>query len=178
MSELYPGEEVVTRTRRHWLVLFGQLFPLALVGGFAWYFSRLLISQEVPTPAGILSIPGLPEDLIVAGLATILLLLLIQAMYIWTDYFLDVWIITDRRVIGIEQHGLFTREIHSFQLNRIQNIRTDVSGILPTVFNFGTVHIETAGTDQDIVMGYVPRPKHVRETLMQLSGSDPQAYLR
>jgi uncharacterized membrane protein YdbT with pleckstrin-like domain len=84
---------------------------------------------------------------------------------LWTDYYLDVWIVTNRRVIDVEQRGLFSREIATMQLSKIQDITTEVKGFLPTLIGFGDVHVQTAGLEREFVIRGVPHPHKTREMI-------------
>jgi len=61
---------------------------------------------------------------------------------------LDHWIITDRRIIVIDQIRFFQRNVSIFRLERLQDIEFNVSGLIATVLNFGTLKAQTAGTHE------------------------------
>ena len=81
------------------------------------------------------------------------------------DYYLDVWIITSHRIIDINQNGLFSRVVAQYRLERIQNVTADVSGFLPTVFNFGDVKVETAGAEVNLEMVQVSHPRDIVQNI-------------
>ncbi|MFA5188234.1 MAG: PH domain-containing protein [Patescibacteria group bacterium] len=86
---------------------------------------------------------------------------LYTAMFLFSsfiDYYLDVWIVTDQRIINIEQRGLFNREIAEQDLDRIQDVSGSQKGVLQTFFKFGDVHIQTAGEVQKFIFRQVPKP--------------------
>ena len=68
----------------------------------------------------------------------------------WTDYYLDVFILTDRRVIYITQKGLFSRRIATSRLDRVQDVSAEVTGMMPTFLNYGDVHVQTAGEEKNL----------------------------
>ena len=53
----------------------------------------------------------------------------------WLDYYLDIWVITDERIVNIEQKGLFSREISTQQLYRIQDVTALKSKALLPLFS-------------------------------------------
>jgi uncharacterized membrane protein YdbT with pleckstrin-like domain len=87
---------------------------------------------------------------------------------IWIDYYFDVWIITDRRVVNIEQKGLFNRQVSELELLRIQDITTEVTGVIPTILNYGDVFIQTAGENPRFIFRQVSDPYGIKDTLMNL----------
>lgn len=96
------------------------------------------------------------------------LILFMRFFYKWTDYFLDVWIVTNRRVFDIEQQRLFSRIISVFPLENIQDITIEMRGIIPTMFKFGNVHIHTAGEKQDLIIRHARHPMEVKQILSRV----------
>jgi uncharacterized membrane protein YdbT with pleckstrin-like domain len=94
-----------------------------------------------------------------------LLALWVAAFIIWTDHYLDVWIITNKNLIDVEQQGIFNREITTTRLNRIQDINSEVRGMIQTFLNFGDVSIQNAGTNKQFVIRGVENPANVRENI-------------
>ncbi len=97
----------------------------------------------------------------------------------WTDHYLDVWIITDRRIIDIEQRGIFNREVSNLRLDRIQDITVSVKGFLPTLLSFGDLHVQTAGHKVEIIFRNAINPYHAKEIInrlhdQEIKGGDEQ----
>lgn len=84
---------------------------------------------------------------------------------LWTDYYLDIWVITNHRVIDVEQLGLFRRNISSFRFNQIQDATVKVSGLIATLIGFGTVELRTASNESFKFKG-VARPNYLKERIM------------
>lgn len=100
----------------------------------------------------------------------------IYILFVWlrlflliTDYYLDAWIITDKRIVDIVQSGLFKREVSECRLDRIQDVTTRVEGLMPTIFDFGDVHIQTAGKEKEFVFRQVPDPYGVKDLILDLT---------
>src|SRR3989304_4735310 len=62
----------------------------------------------------------------------------------WIDYYFDLLLVTDQRVILILQQGIFSRQMSELPLNQVQNVRGVVSGILQTIYKYGKVDVESA----------------------------------
>jgi len=90
-----------------------------------------------------------------------------RAIGIWTDYYLDVWTVTDKRIIDQEQQGLFHRRTSVFRIERIQDVTIEVRGIVATLLNFGDIHVQTAGEAQEFIMYGIAHPKYVREIILE-----------
>jgi len=90
----------------------------------------------------------------------------------FVDFYLDVWIVTNDRIVDIEQFGLFSRTISELDLFHIQDVTTDVHGFFATIFRYGNVSVKTASSNVDIVFRNVPNPNKIREHLVILSHED------
>lgn len=88
------------------------------------------------------------------------------------DYYLDVWIVTSRRVLNIEQHGLFARTVSELRLHRIQDVTAEVKGFLPSMLDYGYVHIQTAGEQQRFEFEQIPHPNQVAKMILDMAEAD------
>lgn len=142
---LEADEKVLLMVRKHWFVIIAELAavgiaalaPFVLLLFFGWYGNSL----EAATGTAI----DLPGTLITFGLAAWLLLCTFSGFTIWTHYYLDLWIITDRRIISVDQVNFFSRNVAMFRLERLQDIEFKIQGLLATFLNFGTISAQTAG---------------------------------
>jgi hypothetical protein len=84
------------------------------------------------------------------------------------DYYLDVWIVTDQRIVNIEQKGLFGRIVSELELENIQDITTDVKGVIPTFLNYCNLYVQTAAEMERFVFRNIPDPYSVKDMIMNL----------
>ena len=160
MIKLFEGERVVYEIRRHWYVLVVESLFLALFLFIPW-----LIFLGLDIAGFHLSIKEVSLFFFVALIW--LFVTWITFMVIWTNYYLDVWIVTNKRIIDIEQYGLFSRDVSEFRLDRIQDVTIEVKGILPTLLHFGNIHVQTAGETHKFIIKNVPKPYRVRDVLIK-----------
>lgn len=85
----------------------------------------------------------------------------------WTNYYLDVWVITNHRVVDIEQFSLFSRDVSEFRLDRIQDITIEVKGLIPTILNFGNLHVQTAGMMRELMIRDVHDPYSTKNRIIK-----------
>lgn len=169
MIELHENEEVRLVVRKHWFVLVMKLLSLVLM-----FFLPLILF--VALRFFINAAGGEWHSLLAAlgGPLTVFLLLLwmffiwIWGFAIWTDFYLDVWVITNKRIFDIEQIGFFQREVSILRMDRVQDITTNVRGIFPTFFNFGEIHVQTAGSDREFIMRGAPAPTTLKQLVSSL----------
>ncbi len=150
------GEEVVLIIRSHWIVY----LPEALVTLLAWILPWLLLAL----------IPNLSKNIpiFVSILITAFVLgtsLLINAIVRW---FYNVSIITDQRVIDLDFPNVMEHSMSEAQLEKVEDITHKQIGAAGSLFDFGTVYIQTAGSSQNIEFQNVPRPRDVQDILVDL----------
>jgi uncharacterized membrane protein YdbT with pleckstrin-like domain len=76
----------------------------------------------------------------------------------WINDELDIIIITDSRVIGIEQISALSRSVTECSLDRVQEVKAHTAGIFETIFKFGDVHIHTASETSNMIVNFAPDP--------------------
>ncbi len=143
---LESDETVLKTVRKHWFIITVELIMIIFFGLIPVFGFMILL--QLPPQELLISIFESYTPAIVFTLAAWLLLSTMAAAASWTRYFLDLWIITDRRIILIEQISFFNRRVSNFRLERLQDIRVTISGIIPTLLNFGTVQAQTASASE------------------------------
>lgn len=168
MIELQENEEIQFVVRKHWFILFGKtvgllflfLLPLFLYYVVVSQIGHVATLQNVPLADVSISTPIM---VYVVSLWT--LLLWMRFFVIWTDYYLDGWFITNKRIIDVEQKGFFRREVSSFRLDKVQDITIEINGPIATFLDYGTIHAQTAGESREILIKGIPRPYDVKEQI-------------
>jgi len=157
------GEKLVLFLRRHWLIFLGYLvfyIFLAAIPFGIYYFLKINYSEYLTDQIIY------PFLLLLASLYYLYILLFLYHAFL--DYNLDVWIVTNKRIINIEQKGLFNREVAKHELSKIQDVTGMQKGVLQSIFKFGDVHIQTAGEIQRFVFYQIPNPFKVVKIINHL----------
>ncbi|MBU2542123.1 PH domain-containing protein [Patescibacteria group bacterium] len=160
-------EKIEFLLRRHPITFIPilSLFIVLLLVPVAMYF---LINNLYPQLlTGEISYPLL---VLFASIFYLSIYLFFYAQFI--DFYLDIWIVTNDRIVDTEQFGLFSRTTSELDLYRIQDVSVNVSGFFPTIFKYGNVTVKTASSNSDIVFRNIPNPNQVRQGLIQLSEED------
>lgn len=97
-------------------------------------------------------------------------------MTMLTDYYLDTWIVTTRRVINIEQKGLFSRVVSELHLNQVQDVTAETHGLIPTILSYGQVYIQTAGARERFEFKTVNDPEVVKARISELVEQDKRIH--
>ena len=159
----HENEEISRIIHRHWFNILTHFFAILV-------FSFLLIG-------GLLAFPLLFPEMFDAKNARFFLfvensffiLIWLFGFLLWIDYYFDIWIITNERIVNIEQKGLFVRHISELNFSRIQDVTAEVEGILPTILNYGDVLVQTAGEEGRFIFRQVPDPYAIKDAVMKLS---------
>jgi uncharacterized membrane protein YdbT with pleckstrin-like domain len=168
--ELEPGEKITRSVRKHWFFLGAQLLPyviLAIIPLFFPLVEGLIIHTNAAGAVLLQHYNTQAAPWLRLLLAFWWLFLWVSAFSIFTQYTLTVWIITTTRIVDIHQYGFFSRKVSSFLLDRVQDVTTDVEGIFPTLFGFGTLNVETAGRDEKFQMYNISHPAELRDLIMR-----------
>ena len=162
-----PYEQIVHHLRRHpitFLPVIGLFLILLLVPAVLYF----LVTSLFPV---LLDGPILyPTAVLGSSLYYLSVYLFFYGQFI--DYYLDLWIVTNDRIIDMEQHGLFRRTSTELDLFRIQDVTANITGVFGTLFDYGDVVIKTASSNLNIVFRNVPNPNQIREDLVHLADED------
>ncbi len=165
--QLEENEEVLQMVRKHWFVITMELFGTFMMTLFPFFV--LFILALLPDSMNIFDIhPSEYTAIITFAIASWLVLTLMSGFTIWTHYHLDLWIITDRRIIAIDQVHFFNRNVSIFRLERLQDIEFVIKGILPTFLNYGIISAQTAGhSEHNFHSGGMPDPRGLQATIQK-----------
>lgn len=170
--QLEGDETILILVRKHWFIITLQMLSVVTVAVFP--FVAFIVFKLLPISLPI-SMAGYDTTLV--ALYTGWLIFSWMALFgIWTNYYLDVWTITNKRLISVDQRGLFFRNTGSFRLERLQDINVSIRGILATFLNYGDLHAETASADRDFVARAIPKPQELKALI--LSATDKATYSR
>ena len=139
MLNLDPEEKVLLIMHHHWITLVGPFFIVLFSLIIPWAFISLLT-------------PFFYFALLIWYLIT-----LMMAFGFWIDYYLDALVITNKRVLDIDQVGLFRHTVSEFRMERVQDVTIEVPNFVATFFHYGNIKIQTAG-EVSFSISEVPYP--------------------
>jgi hypothetical protein len=172
MHKLFPSQQenevIYLVLRQHWFILFTRLL--------VWFFfvAVLLGFQRFVQPVA----PGLFEG--TAGQVVSLfvqvynLFLLLSLFLIWLFWYLNIQIISNLRIVDIDQVGLFSRTISELFIENIEDVTSETGGIFGTVLNYGMVYVQTAGSRERFEFDNVTNAAAVEKLILDLYGQLPK----
>ena len=146
-----PDEEIIFFMRQHPWVLARSAFWLILI-----------------VLAGFLSF-------LIGGFGTISLIIIVclgifGLFYIsrsWYAYTNDLFVLTNQRLIKIDQQGFFSRRVSETELDNVYNINYEIKGVIKSLLNFGDIKISTVGDDvSTITILNIENPHYIQEKVM------------
>lgn len=167
LKNAFPNQErdetVYVFVRRHWLAFLPFLgFVIAIL--LAGVIAILLITNFFADSLNEWAFP-------VAILSLSMLFLAIATIFLvgWLDFYFDIHVVTDRRIVDIDQKGLFNRVTSELNLSQVEDVTAHSKGFLETFFTFGDVTVQTAGTQPNFVLEKIPKPNEVTRLISELS---------
>lgn len=155
-------EAVVLLLRRHWIVFVFRFIP------FLFLLIGLIIFHIAGKEIFNFFIFNVDKNIFYLLESFLWIFYWLALFIVWINFYLDVWIVTDNRVVNIEQLSLFSRHISELKHSKIQDVTSEVQGLIPTLFGYGNVYIQTAGNKQRFVFKQIPESTNTRNIIMKL----------
>lgn len=147
-SFLKEHETILMILHRHWIILvFKSLYLLILIVS-----TLVLIAIQEP----IITLIG--SGLFWALLSLYWIAFIACIFLSWVNDELDLLLITNERVIGVEQITPLSRTVSECSLDRVQEVNSLVAGVFPSIFWYGEVHVYTASEMSNMIVKYAPNP--------------------
>jgi len=164
-------EKVEHIIRRHWVTFIPVIIFLIVLAvlpiGVYFLLTKSLstyLQNQIYYAAGVL-------------LASVYYLSVILFFYTYfTEFHLDLWIVTNDRLLDIQQKTLFARTISEVDLFQVQDITSEVHGIFPSIFNYGNIILQTAGAVPKFIFRSVANPNKLREVILNLAAEDKKYH--
>lgn len=139
LDNLRPGEKVEMVIKRHWIV-------------FIWLFISFILANLLT----VLIWAIFPNEfwvlLIVIQWLVSSLIFYIQ----WLNVELDLFIVTNNRIIWVEQISFLNRTISEANLGQVQEVNSQTKGLLSNLLDYGSILVQTAWTASNFDMHFAP----------------------
>ena len=166
MHRLFPSqledEKIYLVVREHWFYLFLKILVWVFFAVVLIVFNRY--AKEV--------LPVLFEGrwgqitLLFTQIYTLFLALSLFLIFVF--WYLNVQIITNLRIVDVDQVGLFFHVVSELHIDKIEDVTSQVGGIFGTIFDYGQVFVQTAGTVERFEFSNVPHPAAIEKLILDL----------
>ncbi len=147
-----PGERVALVLRQH---------PFVLVEHALKVVGLLLLAVFSFTFAHVASI------MVWLGAAFIIAAIII-GIRSWYGWWNTMLLLTNERVLFVEQKGFANRKMSEALLDHIQFVTNQIQGVIHTMFNFGDVKVQTAGSQESLLLRQLYDPYEIQQNITKL----------
>lgn len=149
-------EKIILLMRQHPITQLKWMFIAVLLGFAPMLFDFIGLIDFLPLKYQFASTLG--WYLLILGF-------ILEAFLMW---FFNVYIITDERVIDVDFYSLIYKNISAAKIDNIEDITATTGGALRSIFDFGTVKIQTAAAVTEFEFADVPQPNKVITLINEL----------
>lgn len=143
-----PDEQLKLVLKRHWIVY--------LYLGFSAFF--LIFSSTVFLAYHSSIFSFIPNNVFYPFIILYWSVYLLFLYVSWANNELDLFVITDQRIRGIEQISFLNRTISECSLDDVKEVNAQTKGLFENLFNYGTVSMHTASENSNFIMHFAPDP--------------------
>ena len=158
-------EEIILVLRRHWVTN----LPWILI-------SIIMFLGPIVLPLVPL-LDSFPPNYQFIAIVFWYLITFVYAFERFLSWYFNVCIITDERVVDIDFNNLLIKKFTDAKISMIQDVTSKVVGVTQTLFNYGTVFVQTAAEVPELIFSQIPNPDKVIKVLQQLRQEEEQEAL-
>ncbi len=160
---LEDGEVMIEDVRKHWIVYLED-FILHVFGCSVFIIVAVFLSFQ-----GVLPLIDYNNKAYIAMILVFFVIIFWNSFfYFWTKNYFDVWYITDKHIIAVNQKDMFEREHAFMELIKLQDVLFEKNGFLSTFLGYGRLKVQSAGSDQQFVIEDVKDVEAVAHRIMGL----------
>lgn len=149
-------EEIILALRQHWFT------------NVSWILTAIFMALVPTLLAYVPLLASFKPSYQFAAVLFWYLITFIFAFEKFLGWYFNVYIITDERVVDIDFNNLLDKKFSEAKISMIQDVTSKVVGFSQTIFNYGSVYIQTASEVPEIEFGRVGSPEKVIKVLQQL----------
>jgi membrane protein YdbS with pleckstrin-like domain len=150
------NEEIILVIRAHWIVLAFQVFIAVIILSLPLFVSLIFSSFGLNS---FFEISLYISSFVIATT-------IITDGYV--KWFYNVSIITNERIVDLDFVNVMSHSMSEAQLDRIEDVTHKQIGALGSLFDIGSVYVQTAGAKSEIEFHNIPRPRDVQDILVDL----------
>lgn len=150
---LREDEEVIRIIRQYPLTLFWRILLAVLLFIVPFFFMYPLFSRG-------------QWGILIFG--AVIMIAFIYALRIFAAWYFNISVITNSRVIDMEQRGFFDKTVSGITYDKVQDISYRQKGLWQTIFKYGSAQLQLTNTNTKIRLNNIHHPEEARELLLEL----------
>jgi hypothetical protein len=157
-----PGEKIILAVREHWFRLFAKVMVLVILSLLPTLVRLLLFNTDILDLTPIVDQAfGVFSQLYYLGL-------MVAMFIIFTLYYLNLHVVSQERIVDIDQVGLLFHEVSELNIETIEDVTSQTKGLIGNLLNYGTVFIQTAGATERFEFENVSDPARIASIILEL----------
>jgi len=98
-------------------------------------------------------------------------------IYLWiqiVNWYFTVGIITNKQVIDVDFNAILFHNVTRTDMSHIEDVTIKISGFFASIFDFGDIHVQTAGSEINTEFLDIPHPAkaaHIIQNLLKDHGN-------
>jgi uncharacterized membrane protein YdbT with pleckstrin-like domain len=160
MENVDGDETKLAEVHRHPIgivFLYIQAFlGMAIAVGLAYFLLPLVFTDNKDTAFFV-------ANIFTAATTVIAFLVMVLATYLYKQ---NTLILTSRNITQILQYGIFSRKVSQLNVDNVEDVTAVQNGFLPTIFNYGTLKIETAGEQMNFHFIFCPNAGYYAKIIL------------
>ena len=159
--QLDPDEHILHTVRRSLFGVLPHLFFAAItfIGLIVFTYTVALYPERVEK-----AMPQVAALAVAIGVATLIELVIYILV---STYFQNLLVLTNQSIIQRLQFTPFSSNISQLDLSNIEDVTLKQNGFFPTILNFGTLIVETAGEQANFVFKFARLPKQAAKAIIE-----------
>lgn len=89
-------------------------------------------------------------------------------------WYYNTFVITNKRIIDIDQRGFFERIVSEASYDKVQDVSWRRKGIWQTIFRYGNIRIQIVNSSMGLEIRNIRNPEKVHQTILDLSHLKPK----
>lgn len=150
------GENVLLLLRRHPITQIKKFLTIMVMILVPLFFNQISFYEL------------LSENYHMAMVLLWYLLIVGYSLESFLTWFYNVYIVTDERIIDIDFSSLIYKNVSAAKIDKVEDITAETSGVIESIFDFGTIIIQTAAEKNEFEFEDVPHPNRVTQFLNEM----------
>ena len=154
-------EQILLVVHKHWASLLGEA-ALTVVPGLTILWLLLLL-RGLPLTLADATVHAIITLLVPFCFLTLWTILAIQ----WTNYYLDMFVVTDRNIFYTTQMNFANRTVSQWNIHDVSHATVHFGGLIESFFNYGSLTIEGREEYNTVTIGGIPDPEYVAAVILK-----------
>jgi len=169
-ADKLENEELLLFLRKH------------LITNVPWIVSALALSLAPFILIAIAGFGALPINLLPPVYITMILFLyyffVIGFIFVhYLTWFYNIGLVTNQRIIDIDFSSLVFENVDATKLSQVEDVGYKQVGIIRSIFDYGNVHVHTAGPAANFEFNAVPHPERIINIINALIGKTQHIHV-